>query len=293
MFKNLIIYTLKNTPGHAEILSALEIQQFAPCEATQDFSAGWMPVRGQEHGALVEAIGGHYIMRWVEENRVVPVSAIADLVEKKCAEIQEESWRVPGKKERKALQAEARLELLPHALTRRTGVWVWIDPDNCCLGLDTTSKGISDRILTALAAIDEFHARPLMTQQPPDMAMSQWLCEQTPPGLLTLGDECELKAQDETGSSVRYTRHALEIDEIHQHIKHGKRAVRLGLRYSGSLDFVLTEGLQLRKLQFAPGLFTSDGSEDADAFDGSVAICTAELRAAIHEITLALGGIHP
>lgn len=290
MFKNLTINIFEAAPSFAALTAGLEGQKFAPCGATQSHSTGWVPVRGEEHGALVEAIGGHYLMRWVEERRVVPASTLADLVEKKCAAIEKESGRVPGKKERSAIKDDARLELLPQALISRAGVLVWIDPVNCTMGFDTTSTARSDSILTALVeAIKNFKPRMLLTERASDSAMAQWLIDQDAPGLLALGNECDLAALDESRACVRYARHDLEIEEIRQHIQAGKRPTRLALIYSDRVSFVLTNRLQLRKLQFASVLF--EGKHDADAFDADIAICTGELRAIINQLTNALGGI--
>lgn len=61
MFKNLIIYRISPTwqPDWAQIDAALAKQPFEECGATQEKSVGWVPPRGEEHGAMVESVGGH------------------------------------------------------------------------------------------------------------------------------------------------------------------------------------------------------------------------------------------
>lgn len=39
-----------------QFAEALADEPFAPCAATQQKSAGWVPPRGDEHGALVELV---------------------------------------------------------------------------------------------------------------------------------------------------------------------------------------------------------------------------------------------
>ena len=60
MFKNLIVYRIAagwsaDTP---QIEEALAPNVFVECGATQQQSVGWVPPRGEAHGALVESVGG-------------------------------------------------------------------------------------------------------------------------------------------------------------------------------------------------------------------------------------------
>jgi recombination associated protein RdgC len=121
--------------------------------------------------------------------------------------------------------------------------------------------------------------------------MSDWLLSGEPAAGFTVDRECELKSDDEMKSVVRYARHRLDIDEVRAHIQSGKRPTRLALTWAERVSFVLTEGLQLKRLDFLDGVYEDRPSVGADeAFDADVAIATAELRRLIPDLIEALGG---
>jgi recombination associated protein RdgC len=93
---------------------------------------------------------------------------------------------------------------------------------------------------------------------------------------------------------VRYTRHALDTEEVAQHIALGKMPTRLALTWNDRVSFVLTEALQLKKISFQDVVFeaaaTAAGDGKDDNFDADVAIATGELSQLIPDLLEALGG---
>jgi len=133
----------------------------------------------------------------------------------------------------------------------------------------------------------------LDTQVSPQAAMTQWLTGGADgwPGHFAPGREVELKSGDEMNSVVKFTRHHLEDEEMQRHIAQGKLPTKLGLDWDGRVSFVLTEGMQLKKLAFLDGVFEEQaGAEDQGGFDSDMAIATGELSALITDLTAALGG---
>ena len=102
--------------------------------------------------------------------------------------------------------------------------------------------------------------------------------------------ECELRSADTLKSVVRYARHALDIDEVRQHIDAGKLPTRLALTWRGRVSLVLTEATQLRKIAFLDGVFDGPPRAADEAFDADAAIATGELGQLIPELIDALGG---
>ncbi|WP_415829840.1 recombination-associated protein RdgC, partial [Delftia tsuruhatensis] len=119
-------------------------------------------------------------------------------------------------------------------------------------------------------------------------AMAHWLTTQESPAGFSIDRECELKAADESKAVVRYGRHPLDIAEVQQHIEHGKLPTRVAMTWDDRVSFVLTQGLQLRKVQM---LDVVTESKDGDGgFDADVAITTGELSKLIPDLIEALGG---
>ena len=288
----MIVYRI--APGWQAELTALEDAlakaPFAECGATQEKSSGWVPPRGEAHGLLAESVGGQWIVRFMTESKMLPGTVLARKVKEKAARIEQETGRKPGKKESKELKEEAKLDLLPMAFTKQGSTWVWIDREARLLVLDTGSQGRADEIVTALVeALPGLSLALLDTQTSPQAAMAHWLKEQEPPVGFSVDRECELKSPDETKAVVRYARHPLDIDEVQGHIQAGKLPTKLAMTWDDRVSFVLTEGLQLKKVAFLDTVFEGQ-AQDEGGFDADVAIATGELAKLIPDLIEALGG---
>ena len=284
-------------PASADQLeAALAAEPFAECGATQQKSAGWVPPRGEEHGALVESVDGQWIARLAIETKAVPGDAVRRKTQEAADEIERTTGRKPGKKEVRDLRDDALLALLPQAFPRRSQVTVWIDPGNRWLALDAGSQGKADEVITSLVRVagKGFEIGLLQTHSSPQGAMAAWLADpegDALPHAFNVERECELKGSGDEPAVVKFTRHPLQTDEVRQHIREGKLPTRLALGWSGRLGFVLTQALQLKKLAFQEGVFEQDAATKGDdRFDADVALLTGELRAMIPELIDALGG---
>nr|WP_216842385.1 recombination-associated protein RdgC [Acidovorax sp. SRB_14] len=276
--------------GLEQIEEALAKAPFMECGATQERAWGWVPPRGEAHGPLAESVGGQWVLRFMVESKVLPGSVLARRVQEKAARIEQETGRKPGKKEAKELKDEAKLDLLPMAFTKQGSMWVWIDREARTLVLDTSSQGRADEVVTALVeALPGLSVSLLDTQTSPQAAMAHWLATQEAPVGFTVDRECELKAADEEKAVVRYARHPLDIEEVQAHIAAGKLPTKLALSWDDRVSFLLTEGLQIKKLAFLDAVLDGKGKDDG-GFDADVAIATGELTRLIPDLIEALGG---
>lgn len=296
MFKNATIYRLYPStalPSLQALTAALDRAPFVPCGATQDRSVGWVSPRGHEHGMLAESIGGQIILCLRIETKTVPSSAVKQLVKKMVEEVEATTGRVPGRKETKALREDALLMLLPQAFPKQASVFVWIDPANGWLVTDASSQGKQDEVVTALVrAIDGLQLQLLQTTTSPLAAMSQWLSAayaEEIPGAFSIERACELVSGDEEKSVVKFNRHNLVNEEVRQHIAQGKLPKWAAMSFDGRIGFVLTEGMQLKKITLLDGVIEGR-LDDEDWFDADVAITTGELQKLIPALVEALGG---
>jgi len=292
VFKNIIVYRIAE--GWQSDLTTLEEAlarvPFAECGATQERSAGWVPPRGEAHGPLAESVAGQWVLRFMTEAKVLPGSVLARKVREKAEAIERETGRKPGKKESRELKDEARLDLLPMAFTKQGSTWVWIDREARTLVIDSGSQGRADEITTALVEqLPGLSLALLDTQTAPQAAMAHWLREQEPPAGFTVDRECELKSPMEDKAVVRYARHPLDIDEVRAHIETGKLPTRLAMTWDDRVSFVLTEGLQLKKVQLLDTVLDAQGDDDG-GFDADVTIATGELSRLLVDLVQALGG---
>ena len=105
----------------------------------------------------------------------------------------------------------------------------------------------------------------------------------------TVDRECELKSANEEKAVVRYARHPLDIEEVQAHIDAGKLPTKLALTWDDRVSFMLTEGLQIKKVSFLDTVFEGTKADDG-GFDTDVAIATGELVKLIPDLIEALGG---
>jgi recombination associated protein RdgC len=305
MFKNACFFRVAEDfvlPDLAALERVLLKAPFIPCGPTQPESTGWVAPRGNKSKVMAESIGGHLILKQCTEKRAVPSSAVKAAVEEKVERYKLETGneRVPAKL-KKEFKEEVLLDLLPRAFTKRSTTLLWLDPAAKLLVVDAGSLGAADRIVSSfLAALLEvpgagpgLDLQLIQTQTSPAASMSHWLSTREAPWRFTVDRDCELKAPDEQKSTVRYSRHTLEIDEVAQHIAAGKVPTQLAMTWNERVSFVLSEAGQVRKLKMLDVVVKEaedTKGKDDEGFDTNAAILTGELSALIPDLLEALGG---
>lgn len=295
MFKNAIFYRIGpdfTMPSHDALEQRLAQSRFTACGPTQEASSGWVEPRGEKHGDLVEIIAGQYIFKLRTETKSVPASAIKEALDERLAHIYETTGRKPGAKEKRELKDEIKLDMLPRAFSKHSTTMAWIDPHNRILVLDSASLNKADKILTMIVetmaeAGSGINLSLIETNTTAATAMAHWLSEQQAPYNFTTDRECQLKAPDESKSAVKYSRHDLDIQEIQEHIKHGKVPTSLAMTWGGRVSFTLTDQMQLKKVTMLDVVIEENASE-GQYFDGDITILTTELSALIPDLLEAL-----
>lgn len=297
MFKSVMVYGMGDgwLPQAADVQSQLQAQRFVPCGATQAQSVGWIEPRGHEHGPLLESVAGQWIAKLEIETKAVPASVVRRKVDEWVAKIEADTGRKPGKKERRDLQDDILLSLLPQAFARQSGIWVWLDMARRRVVLSAGSQGKADEAVSALLkALPGLSLHLLQTTHTPQHAMTQWLLAASPdewPADWSVERECTLKSTSEDAASIRYSRHNLSTADVRQHVSEGKWPIQLALSWQGQVGCVLTDALQLKKIQFLDGLIDEAASRaEGERFDADVALATGLLGPLIDSLLDALGG---
>jgi recombination associated protein RdgC len=297
VFKNVMMYRLLSpwTVTPAQLEAAMEPARYVECAGSQEKAVGWVEPRKVANGPLVEVVGGQWILKLMVETKVLPASVVKRRAQEQLAQIEATTGRKPGKKEAREILDDARMSLMPMAFTKQGATMIWIDPQAALLVLDAGSQGRADEVMTNLVqAIEGFSVQLINTQVSPAASMAQWLATKEAPQGFTVDRECELKASDESKAVVRYTRHALDTDEVTEHIAMGKMPTRLAMTWNDHVSFVLTEALQLKKVSVLDVVFEAASAlasdKKDDNFDGDVAIATGELQKLIPDLLEALGG---
>ena len=130
------------------------------------------------------------------------------------------------------------------------------------------------------------------TERSPHAAMASWLMRGAAPARFSIDDELELHSADKSKTIIRYTRHPLDGKEIHAHLVSGKYPTRLGLTWNDRLSFMLTDKLQVKRLEFLELSKDSAAGEEADPaeqFDIDFAVMAGELAALLKDLAQVLG----
>lgn len=294
MFKNLIIFQTNPEfhPKDKTIEFALGADRFVECGASQECSIGWIEPRGEMHGAMMESIGGQWIIKCMVETKTVPGSVIKEETIKAISSIEQRTGRKPGKKEIKEIKEDIRLKLLPRAFAKKSAALVWIDPEAHLVAIEASSHSKADEIATLLVkSIAGLTLTALDTQQSPSGSMSSWLTTQEVPAPFTTDRDCLLKASDESKASVKYAKHPLDIEEVREHIAAGKVPTQLAMTWDDKVSFLLTDLGVIKKIEFLDSVFDGQSSNDEGGFDADVAISTGALAPMISDLIQALGGV--
>lgn len=295
LFKNIVVYRIGpdwKPPALERLDAELQRLAFQPCGPTQEQSAGWVPPRGSGHGAMVESVGGQWILKLAVERKSVPGGAVRAELDARCKAIEAERGRKPGRKEKSEIKDEIVQALLPRAFSKHASHVLWLDVRERSLVIGAGSMKAAEPVIKHLVDVmaDLGHVLPLApisTSLAPATAMAGWLTSRQAPEGFSIDRDLELKKAGEEKSVVRYARHSLELDEIGQHIQEGKLPTQLALTWNDKVSFVLTEQLAIRRIDIRD---VDDAPKGEDGFDADAAIATGELSQLLPDLLASLGG---
>ena len=294
-FRNLQIFRLTAEWAYAAdaLSAALHKGLFQSCGATDRVARGWVPPRGNE-GELVFSVEHQQLIALGVEQKLLPTSVVRQYAQTKLIEIEAAQGYKPGRKESREVIDQVEAELLPRAFVKRGLTYVWIDPVNRWLLVDSSSSARADEVMEQLKlSLGELPVTLIKTQLAPATAMTQWLAAGEAPGNFTIDRDCELQAAVEERAAVRYVRHNLDSDEVRSHIAGGKTATRLALTWNDRISFVLTEQLQIKRLAFLD-LLKEDAERQAenadDLFAADFTLMCGELAQLLGHLLEVLGG---
>lgn len=290
MFTSATLYRITQLPvPDFKVVEALESHAFTPCGPTQEVSHGWIAPRGDGE-SLCECINGNLIYKLMTETKAVPADVLDRELTARCQAVEASTGRKPGKKERREIKEEVKLDLLPKAFPKRVATLAWISPKHKLLVIDTASQKRADEVVIELVASQEGLVVTLLnTQTSPVAAMAAWLLQHNTPETLGIDRDCVLVAADESKAKVKYVKHALDIPEIKKHIQQGLLPESLALTWLNRVSFTLTSDLTLKGIDILD-VDTGEDAEQVDEFDASVVIATSEIASLVSDLIDELGG---
>ena len=293
MFKSLQLYRLPSPYAltAAQLIEAITPQKFTPCTASESTRQGWVSPRPD--GELVHVVNRQMLMVLRTEKKVLPGAVIKAEVEVRAAKFEEKEGFAPGKKARREMKEIVTDELVAKAFSSHSNMFVWIDPVNGWLGIDTPSPSKADEaVKLLLKAVDRMPLESLRVQRSPMAVMTEWLQDGDAPAGFTVDQDATMRASGESKATVSYKCHTIELDDVRRHIAAGKKCVKLAMTWDDKISFVLTESLSIKSIKPLAVMKESDVSprDQDERFDGDMTLTTAELSKMLSDLVAALGG---
>lgn len=264
-FKNVMVYSLnRDLPLDAEELEQqLQTMAFSPCAAQDMAKSGWINVTSD---GLLLAENGQYLLCCQTESKIMPVSTLNDYVAEKVEKMEREQSRKVRRNERVSLRDEALCVLLPRAFSRRSQSYIWIDSVNSRIYVDAASaKAAEDMLALLRKTIGSLPVIPMMTADPIELTLTEWLRAAELPAGFALGDEAELAAILEDGGKIRCKKQDLLSDEVRTHIEAGKLVTQLSLDWQERILCRVSDDLSIKGIKYADML--TQQNDDIDRED--------------------------
>jgi recombination associated protein RdgC len=294
MFKNLVFHRLPEnwSMSAADLESQLANHTLRPCGPFDMSSRGWVPVT--QGGRLLHTVNQQHMIALGTDDKLLPGSIIRQVAQEK-AEIQAAEQGFPvGRKQMRDLRARVADELRARALTRRRVTRAWIDPAAGWFAVDASGMPRAEAVVETLGdTLGSFAPVAVQTERSPQAAMAAWLSRGEAPSRFTIDDDLELQSADKVKAIVRYTRHPLDAKEVRGHLNAGKYPTRLGLTWNDRVSFVLTDKLQVKRLDFLEmnkDDTQADEVDPAEQFDIDFAVMAGELANLLKDLTAVLAG---
>lgn len=299
-FKNLKIYRFSKpfTLLPEQLEQQLADKSFQPCASTQPSSYGWVSPLNHPHtdqNQLTHTIGQYTMICSRLEERILPASVVNDALNDKLDSIQSETGRRPVGKYKQSIKDELILDLLPKAFTRSKRSYAYLDREQQLIIVDAASSNKAEELIEFLRqTLGSLPVVPLKTITSPATLMTAWLKGENLADDFVIKDECELQEAAEDGAIIRCKRQDLSSDEIQMHLDNGKQVTRLAVNWNDTLECLLQDDLNIKRLKFSDELLeqaADDGAEDPAArFDADFNLMTGELSRFIPRLIEVLDG---
>lgn len=295
-FKNLIVYRLAPewSVSAAELEERCAQHALQPCGPFDMMSRGWLHVTPTTR-RYVHTTNGQHLIAFGLEQKLLPASIIRQVTADRAVDLEQQQGYPVGRRQMRELKERVTEELRARALTRRITTRAWIDPTNGWFVIDAAGGARADALVETLRdTLGTFPVQFLEVERSPQTSMASWLMLGDAPLRFTIDQDLELQSTDKTKATIRYARFPLEGKEIRTHLQSGMYATRLGLTWNDRVSFVLTEKLEIKRLEFLEiENEKGDGQDDIspeEQLDMDFALMTGELSKLLADLTQALGG---
>lgn len=297
IFKNAMVYRITR---YSDIVGSLndylQDRGFVPTSGMRPSSFGWVsPIDSKvdedtDEVRLVHEIGNIEFITARKEEKVIPASALQEMLDEKINRVEEIEGRKIRAKEKKSIRENLIADLLPQALPKAQHISGYIDHDKKLLVIGTSTANTAEMFINCLRdCIGSLAVVPIQVKQKPSDIFTNWLMHRELPHRVGFGDECDLLDIEEE-SKVNCRNQDLETQEIRAHLESGKICRMLGLRLY-DYKFSVTHDMVLKRIK--DSTLAEDIADDEDQlarFDADIINFRDFLERTLGMLTEALGG---
>ena len=230
-----------------------------------------------------------------QEDKVLPASAIREILDEKIHEIQSTDGRNVGRKEKMDLKEQITDDLLPRAFTRSKYTEAVIDVPGQLLIVNQSNSNKAENLVSKLRqALGSLPTTLPRTNVSPTSLMTQWLEQGEAAGNFELDSDCTLVGVGDNAPILKVKRQDVTAEEIKNHLEHGKICTQLGLVWNEQIRFILNENLSFQRIQYLDMLqeeAANQGDDMESLFTASQIIMTQNISLMIQELFENLGGL--
>ena len=296
-FKNIQVYQLspefKVTPEELE--TGMETKAFQPCGQMDLLTSGWEKPLGRKGSSLIHETNQYVMICFKQQEKLLPASVINELLAEKVEEIVEAEGRKIGRKEKQQMKDELIIDLLPKAFSRSKKLFAYIDLKNNLLMVDSpAAKKAEDLITLMRESLGSFPAKPLAVKNTVPTLLTAW-AQGDKDKLIEIGNEAELRDEQDSAIVVRCKGLSLSDDEVQNHIKNKMYISQIAIEWSERINCLLTEDLVIKRIKFTDAVQEEADNQSTDdyasKFDADFAIMSGEFNQFLPWLFAAFGGV--
>ena len=252
-FKNIQLFKLKThfALDPTDLDAQLHAKRKIDCPTHQQSNQGWMSPYGKHSDRLVVEQNKMYLLAFCDEEKIIPSSVIMEKTQDKIAALEQEECRKLSQKERKSIKETVFASLLPLAFSKTKVTQLILDVEEGWILVDCTSRNQAERCLDFLrSTLGSLPIKAIDCQHDVAFTLSNWLIDGILPNHLMLLNRCEMFDDKQARSTIKFTDHELHADHVVNHLKHGHKVGKVGIKWHEKLSFSITCDLECHGIKY-------------------------------------------
>src|SRR3981189_1492205 len=165
-------------------------------------SRGWVAASGT--GRLVHTVNQQHLIALGVNQKLLPASIIRQVTLERAEALAQENGFPVGRRQMRDLKMRVTEELRAKALTRRRVTRAWIDPATGWVIVEAAGAAKAEELIETLRdTLGSLAVLFIETERSPQMSMAVWLKLGEAPLRLTIDQDLELKAANQTKATIQ------------------------------------------------------------------------------------------